>query len=80
MVPLLKVPMMHSASSATVSAATTPATKCPLRRNSHSQSDHTEIITKSGAEHQEDLQKIAKHSYCTYYPVSSSIELPQTAC
>ncbi|KAM4702319.1 muscleblind-like protein 2 isoform 1-T3 [Discoglossus pictus] len=42
--------------------------------------DHTEIITKSGAEHQEDSQKIAKHSYCTYYPVSSSIELPQTAC
>ncbi|XP_056411599.1 muscleblind-like protein 2 isoform X15 [Hyla sarda] len=54
--------------------------KCPLRRNSHSQSDHTEIITKSGVEHQEDSQKIAKHSYCTYYPVSSSIELPQTAC
>ncbi|XP_018426993.1 PREDICTED: muscleblind-like protein 2 isoform X2 [Nanorana parkeri] len=42
--------------------------------------DHTEIITKSGTEHQEDSQKIAKHSYCTYYPVSSSIELPQTAC
>ncbi|XP_075708520.1 muscleblind-like protein 2 isoform X8 [Rhinoderma darwinii] len=42
--------------------------------------DHTEIITKSGVEHQEDSQKIAKHSYCTYYPVSSSIELPQTAC
>ncbi|XP_069614118.1 muscleblind-like protein 2 isoform X2 [Ranitomeya imitator] len=42
--------------------------------------DHTEIITKSGLEHQEDFQKIAKHSYCTYYPVSSSIELPQTAC
>ncbi|XP_040192054.1 muscleblind-like protein 2 isoform X8 [Rana temporaria] len=42
--------------------------------------DHTEIITKSGAERQEDLQKIAKHSYCTYYPISSSIELPQTAC
>ncbi|XP_044135516.1 muscleblind-like protein 2 [Bufo gargarizans] len=54
--------------------------KCPLRRNSHSQSDHTEIITKTGVEHQEDSQKIAKHSYCTYYPVSSSIELPQTAC
>ncbi|XP_068124049.1 muscleblind-like protein 2 isoform X9 [Hyperolius riggenbachi] len=42
--------------------------------------DHTEIITKIGAYHQEDTQKIAKHSYCTYYPVSSSIELPQTAC
>ncbi|KAM4796905.1 muscleblind-like protein 2 isoform 7-T7 [Rhinophrynus dorsalis] len=53
--------------------------KCPLRRNSHSQSDHTEIM-KSGIEHQEESQKIAKHSYCTYYTVSSSIELPQTAC
>ncbi|XP_040281237.1 muscleblind-like protein 2 isoform X7 [Bufo bufo] len=42
--------------------------------------DYTEIITKTGVEHQEDSQKIAKHSYCTYYPVSSSIELPQTAC
>ncbi|XP_063809112.1 muscleblind-like protein 2 isoform X7 [Pseudophryne corroboree] len=42
--------------------------------------DHTEIMVKSGIEQQEDSQKIAKHSYCTYYPVSSSIELPQTAC
>ncbi|XP_053563804.1 muscleblind-like protein 2 isoform X2 [Bombina bombina] len=42
--------------------------------------DHTEVISKSGAEHHEDPQKIAKHSYCTYYPISSSIELPQTAC
>ncbi|XP_075056025.1 muscleblind-like protein 2 isoform X11 [Mixophyes fleayi] len=42
--------------------------------------DHPEIIAKSAVEQQEDSQKIAKHSYCTYYPVSSSIELPQTAC
>ncbi|KAJ8787276.1 hypothetical protein J1605_005862 [Eschrichtius robustus] len=30
MVPLLKVPMMHSATSATVSAATAPATSAPF--------------------------------------------------
>ncbi|XP_075446945.1 muscleblind-like protein 2 isoform X2 [Ascaphus truei] len=40
--------------------------------------DHTEIITRSGIQHQDYSQKIAKHSYCTY--ISSSIELPQIAC
>ncbi|OCT95448.1 muscleblind-like protein 2 isoform X6 [Xenopus laevis] len=42
--------------------------------------DHSEIISKGESEYHGDLQKLAKHSYCTYYPVSSSIELPQTAC
>ncbi|XP_041440222.1 muscleblind-like protein 2 isoform X2 [Xenopus laevis] len=42
--------------------------------------DHSEIISKGELELHEDVQKLAKHSYCTYYPVSSSIELPQTAC
>ncbi|XP_031752017.1 muscleblind-like protein 2 isoform X2 [Xenopus tropicalis] len=41
--------------------------------------DYSEIISKGESEHHEDVQKLAKHSYCTYYPVSS-IELPQTAC
>lgn len=54
--------------------------KCPLRSNSHSQSDNSEIISRNGMECQESALRITKHCYCTYYPVSSSIELPQTAC
>ncbi|XP_051839993.1 muscleblind-like protein 2 isoform X8 [Antechinus flavipes] len=42
--------------------------------------DNTEIISRNGMECQETALRITKHCYCTYYPVSSSIELPQTAC
>uniref|UniRef100_A0A8D0ULZ0 Muscleblind like splicing regulator 2 n=1 Tax=Sus scrofa TaxID=9823 RepID=A0A8D0ULZ0_PIG len=42
--------------------------------------DHSEIISRNGMECQESALRITKHCYCTYYPVSSSIELPQTAC
>ncbi|XP_074845452.1 muscleblind-like protein 2 isoform X3 [Carettochelys insculpta] len=41
--------------------------------------DNPEIISRSGTECQEASLRMAKH-YCTYYPVSSSLELPQTAC
>ncbi|XP_069060700.1 muscleblind-like protein 2 isoform X15 [Pleurodeles waltl] len=41
--------------------------------------DHTEIISRNGMDCQDASLRTAKHSYCTYYPVSS-IELPQTAC
>ncbi|XP_037751875.1 muscleblind-like protein 2 isoform X1 [Chelonia mydas] len=42
--------------------------------------DNPEIISRNGMECQETSLRIAKHCYCTYYPVSSSLELPQTAC
>ncbi|XP_043360619.1 muscleblind-like protein 2 isoform X5 [Dermochelys coriacea] len=42
--------------------------------------DNSEIISRNGMECQETSLRIAKHCYCTYYPVSSSLELPQTAC
>ncbi|XP_059540968.1 muscleblind-like protein 2 isoform X7 [Myotis daubentonii] len=42
--------------------------------------DNSEIISRNGMECQESALRITKHCYCTYYPVSSSIELPQTAC
>ncbi|KAI4565352.1 hypothetical protein MJT46_009695 [Ovis ammon polii x Ovis aries] len=42
--------------------------------------DNSEIISRNGMECQESALRIAKHCYCTYYPVPSSIELPQTAC
>ncbi|XP_040600928.1 muscleblind-like protein 2 isoform X6 [Mesocricetus auratus] len=42
--------------------------------------DNSEIINRNGMECQESALRITKHCYCTYYPVSSSIELPQTAC
>ncbi|XP_074818849.1 muscleblind-like protein 2 isoform X2 [Natator depressus] len=102
------VPMMHSATSATVSAAATPATSVPfaatatanqmsleravkslnlrlVRLNKPSSwiflsKDNPEIISRNGMECQETSLRIAKHCYCTYYPVSSSLELPQTAC
>ncbi|XP_035749135.1 muscleblind-like protein 2 isoform X1 [Egretta garzetta] len=54
--------------------------KCSLRRNSHSKSDNPEIAGRSGTECHEASLRTAKHGYCTYYPVSSSLELPQTAC
>ncbi|XP_040847157.1 muscleblind-like protein 2 isoform X14 [Ochotona curzoniae] len=42
--------------------------------------DNSEIISRNGMECQDSALRITKHCYCTYYPVSSSIELPQTAC
>ncbi|XP_053162394.1 muscleblind-like protein 2 isoform X15 [Hemicordylus capensis] len=42
--------------------------------------DNTEVANRNGMECQEASLRTAKHCYCTYYPVSSSIELPQTAC
>uniref|UniRef100_A0A8C8VPY2 Muscleblind like splicing regulator 2 n=1 Tax=Pelusios castaneus TaxID=367368 RepID=A0A8C8VPY2_9SAUR len=42
--------------------------------------DHPEIMSRNGLECQEASWRMAKHCYCTYYPVSSSLELPQTAC
>nr|XP_023416409.1 muscleblind-like protein 2 isoform X1 [Cavia porcellus] len=42
--------------------------------------DNSEVISRNGMECQESALRITKHCYCTYYPVSSSIELPQTAC
>ncbi|XP_066474986.1 muscleblind-like protein 2 isoform X2 [Tiliqua scincoides] len=42
--------------------------------------DNPEIANRNGMECQEASLRTAKHCYCTYYPVSSSIELPQTAC
>ncbi|XP_050806138.1 muscleblind-like protein 2 isoform X1 [Gopherus flavomarginatus] len=42
--------------------------------------DNPEIISRDGMECQETSLRMAKHCYCTYYPVSSSLELPQTAC
>uniref|UniRef100_A0A803TX57 Muscleblind like splicing regulator 2 n=3 Tax=Anolis TaxID=28376 RepID=A0A803TX57_ANOCA len=42
--------------------------------------DNPEIVNRIGLECQEASLRTAKHCYCTYYPVSSSIELPQTAC
>ncbi|ELK36716.1 Muscleblind-like protein 2 [Myotis davidii] len=42
--------------------------------------NNSEIISRNGMECQESALRITKHCYCTYYPVSSSIELPQTAC
>lgn len=47
---------------------------------SFSLTDNSEIISRNGMECQESALRITKHCYCTYYPVSSSIELPQTAC
>lgn len=49
-------------------------------RLSFSLTDNSEIISRNGMECQESALRITKHCYCTYYPVSSSIELPQTAC
>uniref|UniRef100_A0A8C0B9C4 Muscleblind like splicing regulator 2 n=1 Tax=Buteo japonicus TaxID=224669 RepID=A0A8C0B9C4_9AVES len=42
--------------------------------------DNPEIAGRSGTECHEASLRTAKHGYCTYYPVSSSLELPQTAC
>uniref|UniRef100_A0A452VMI3 Muscleblind like splicing regulator 2 n=1 Tax=Ursus maritimus TaxID=29073 RepID=A0A452VMI3_URSMA len=42
--------------------------------------DNSEIISRNGMECQDSALRITKHCYCTYYPVPSSIELPQTAC
>ncbi|XP_077200019.1 muscleblind-like protein 2 isoform X1 [Paroedura picta] len=42
--------------------------------------DNTQVANRNGMECQEASLRTAKHCYCTYYPVSSSIELPQTAC
>uniref|UniRef100_A0A7M4FMU1 Muscleblind like splicing regulator 2 n=1 Tax=Crocodylus porosus TaxID=8502 RepID=A0A7M4FMU1_CROPO len=42
--------------------------------------DNPEIISRNGMECQEASLRMAKHCYCTYCPVSSSLELPQTAC
>lgn len=42
--------------------------------------DNPEVISRNGTECQEASLRMAKHGYCTYYPVSSSLELPQTAC
>ncbi|NWU88511.1 MBNL2 protein, partial [Upupa epops] len=42
--------------------------------------DNPEIGGRSGTECHEASLRTAKHGYCTYYPVSSSLELPQTAC
>lgn len=47
---------------------------------SFSLTDNSEVISRNGMECQESALRITKHCYCTYYPVSSSIELPQTAC
>ncbi|KAM6140347.1 muscleblind-like protein 2 isoform 2-T2 [Pterocles gutturalis] len=42
--------------------------------------DNPEIASRSGTECHEASLRTAKHGYCTCYPVSSSLELPQTAC
>ncbi|XP_046764104.1 muscleblind-like protein 2 isoform X10 [Gallus gallus] len=42
--------------------------------------DNPEVISRNGTECHEASLRMAKHGYCTYYPVSSSLELPQTAC
>ncbi|XP_039193605.1 muscleblind-like protein 2 isoform X3 [Crotalus tigris] len=42
--------------------------------------DNPEIVNRNGMECQEALLRTAKHCYCTYNPVSSLTELPQTAC
>ncbi|XP_065685817.1 muscleblind-like protein 2 isoform X2 [Patagioenas fasciata] len=42
--------------------------------------DNPEIASRNGTECHEASLRTAKHGYCTYYPVSSSLELPQTAC
>ncbi|XP_075774902.1 muscleblind-like protein 2 isoform X2 [Pelodiscus sinensis] len=42
--------------------------------------DNPEIISRNGMKCQEASLRVTKHCYCTYYPVSSSLELPQTAC
>ncbi|NWX91766.1 MBNL2 protein, partial [Nothoprocta ornata] len=42
--------------------------------------DNPEVRSRSGTECQEASLRSAKPGYCTYYPVSSSLELPQTAC
>ncbi|NWI09075.1 MBNL2 protein, partial [Crypturellus soui] len=42
--------------------------------------DNPEVTSRSGMECQEASLRSAKPGYCTYYPVSSSLELPQTAC
>ncbi|XP_054236809.1 muscleblind-like protein 2 isoform X7 [Indicator indicator] len=42
--------------------------------------DNPEIAGRSGTECHEASLRTAKHGYCTYYPVSSFLELPQTAC
>ncbi|XP_007428453.1 muscleblind-like protein 2 isoform X1 [Python bivittatus] len=42
--------------------------------------DNPETVNRNGMECQETLLRTAKHCYCTYNPVSSLTELPQTAC
>ncbi|XP_063160712.1 muscleblind-like protein 2 isoform X1 [Candoia aspera] len=42
--------------------------------------DSPEIVNRNGMECHEALLRRAKHCYCTYNPVSSLTELPQTAC
>ncbi|KAM4681897.1 muscleblind-like protein 2 isoform 1-T1 [Amazona ochrocephala] len=51
-----------------------------LQQHAFIPTDNPEIASRSGTECHEASLRTAKHGYCTYYPVSSSLELPQTAC